>query len=516
MKNCFKIYIFSITTLLYGQIWIDAAPEILYYDNNLGQGNNNYNIMRPFINNNDYNFFLGFQNENYFNNNAPNQENMSNKYFQKGTGAYFSYKIALNKEYFFLSAEPYFMNIANTSVSEPSYPSYYTDQSQAIRSSERPGTFKWLNDRQLDSQSEVKSSGIREFQFYIKYKGILTGIANVNRWWGPGIHTSLAMSNNAPGFPHYFFGLNDINFLSKKIKLNFNYMVGEVGRHERPYFFTGIIGTLTHKSIENDITLGFTRTYVSGGINLEGERQWTLRDAASLPAEGLLLTSKKDLWYTEGKGTDRWDQIMTFIVHGNFKPSNLQIFFEIGFNDHLHNLYELRAHWDVSAAYLYGIRKKGLFGYKNIIFGVEYLDLIQRTFSDHRGTTATWFDEEIYKSNTYSGRRWSAHSGADSDDFYFFLGYQGKNWTILPAFNYERHGVVYHFPPEVKIELRLSVIYRYKNWIFDLYYENEYFENIGFVNSNDNVWLNNPIPSSIRKTNTLIFKLQKNLYFKIN
>ncbi|MAS78479.1 MAG: hypothetical protein CMG15_07580, partial [Candidatus Marinimicrobia bacterium] len=182
----------------------------------------------------------------------------------------------------------------------------------------------------------------------------------------------------------------------------------------------------------------------------------------------------------------------------------------------LHNLYELRAHWDVSAAYLYGVRKKGLFGFKNIIFGVEYLDLIQRTFSDHRGTTASWFDEEIYKSNTYSGRRWSAHSGADSDDFYFFLGYQGRNWTILPAFNYERHGVVYHFPPEVKIELRLSVIYRYKNWIFDLYYENEYFENIGFVNSNDNVWLNNPIPSSIRRTNTIIFKLQKNLNFKIN
>ena len=168
---------------------------------------------------------------------------------------------------------------------------------------------------------------------------------------------------------------------------------------------------------------------------------------------------------------------MTFIVQGNFRPSNLQIFFEIGFNDHLHNLYELRSHWDVSAAYLYGVRKKGLFGVKNIVFGVEYLDLIQRTFSDHRGTTASWFDEDLYKNNTYLGRRWSAHSGSDSDDFYLFLGYEGRNWTILPAFNYERHGVVYHFPPEVKLELRLSLIYRYNNWVFDLYYENEYFEN---------------------------------------
>lgn len=441
---------------------------------------------------------------------------MSNKYIGKGVGSYFSYKFALNRKNLFITAEPYLLNIANEYVPELFSPSYYTNQNIVDRPPERPGSFNWLNDRQLDEKSEIKNSGIREFQLYFKFRGILTGIANVNRWWGPGIHTSLAMSNNTTGFPHYFLGLDNINIFSKKLKLNFNYMVGEVGRYEQPYYFTGIITTLTHKSIENDITVGFTRTYVSGGINLPGKRQWTIRDAAILPAEGLLLSSKKDLWYTVGKGTDRWDQIMTFIAQGNFKASNLQVFFEIGFNDHLHNLYELRAHWDISAAYLYGLRKKGLFGNNNIIFGVEYLDLIQRTFSDHRGTTASWFDEAIYKSNSFMGRRWSAHSGADSDDFYIFLGYQGRNWTILPAFNYERHGVVYHFPPEVKIELRLSLIYRYKDWIFDLYYENEYFENIGFINSNDNVWLNNPIPSSIRKTNTIIFRLQKNLYFNIN
>ena len=74
----------------------------------------------------------------------------------------------MNKKYFFLSAEPYLMNIANSSVAEPSYPNHYTEQNQEIRPSERPGGFKWLNDRQLDSQSEIKSSGIREFQFYIK------------------------------------------------------------------------------------------------------------------------------------------------------------------------------------------------------------------------------------------------------------------------------------------------------------------------------------------------------------
>ena len=85
MNNQLILRILSFISFAYGQIWVDASPEILFYDNNFGQWKNNYNIMRPFIKHNDSNFFLGFQNENYFNNNAPNQENMSHKYFQKGT-----------------------------------------------------------------------------------------------------------------------------------------------------------------------------------------------------------------------------------------------------------------------------------------------------------------------------------------------------------------------------------------------------------------------------------------------
>ena len=498
-------------------MWFDASPgSLYYYEFNNQNPIDNQNIIRPFINNHSTNLFFGFQQEYYLNSNYPNQENMGNKYFSKGLGSFTSYKLAYKNNFMFFSAEPFLLNVSENLNDNFYYPDYYTIQDQVVRPSERPGAFKWLNDRPLDPYKEQKNQGIREFQLYLHHEGLLVGLSNVNRWWGPGIHSSLTMSNNTAGFPHFFLGVSDKKLFSKNIKLNFNYMVGEVGEFVTPFYFTGFAGSLTHISKESDVTVGVTRTYVSGGIKLPGSRQWSIEDAAKLPLEGLLLSSKKDLWYTEGKGTDKWDQVMTFIAQGYFKPSKLKVYFEIGFNDHLHNLYELRAHWDISAAYLYGIRKKGLFGHKNIIFGVEYLDLIQRTFSDHRGTTATWFDESMYNSNSYMGRRWSAHSGVDSDDFYFYLGYQGDSWTILPAFNYERHGVVYHFPPEVKIELRMSVIYKYKNWLFDLYYENEYFENIGFINSNDNVWLDNPLPESIRRSSTLIFKIQKNLNFSLD
>ena len=109
------------------------------------------------------------------------------------------------------------------------------------------------------------------------------------------------MSNNTAGFPHFFLGVSDKKLFSKNIKLNFNYMVGEVGEFVRPFYFTGFAGSLTHISKESDVTVGVTRTYVSGGIKLPGSRQWSIEDAAKLPLEGLLLSSKKDLWYTEEK-----------------------------------------------------------------------------------------------------------------------------------------------------------------------------------------------------------------------
>ena len=46
-----------------------------------------------------------------------------------------------------------------------------------------------------------------------------------------------------------------------------------------------------------------------------------------------------------------------------------------------------------------------------------------------------------------------AHSGSDSDDLYIFLGYQSDKYSLIPAINYERHGVNKSLPPEVKLSL---------------------------------------------------------------
>lgn len=81
-----------------------------------------------------------------------------------------------------------------------------------------------------------------------------------------------------------------------------------------------------------------------------------------------------------------------------------------------------------------------------------------------------------------------AHSGSDSDDLLLMFGWLDDNLTILPSFNYERHGIrgstsvietnlfadqLNDIWPETKLEFRLDIRYKYKAYKINLYYERE-------------------------------------------
>ena len=82
-----------------------------------------------------------------------------------------------------------------------------------------------------------------------------------------------------------------------------------------------------------------------------------------------------------------------------------------------------------------------------------------------------------------------------------------ENKSLMYGINYERHGVTFSFPPEVKFESRLSLSYQIKKYEITLYYENEYFEHYGFVDDNNNVWFETFEEGSLQRTKTLIFSI---------
>ena len=96
----------------------------------------------------------------------------------------------------------------------------------------------------------------------------------------------------------------------------------------------------------------------------------------------------------------------------------------------------------------------------------------------------------------------------NSDDLLFFAGYSGDKITLIYGINYERHGVTFHFPPEVKIESRISSRISYKDLLIYLEYENEFYKHYGFIDNNSNIWNESYENGSIQRTNTILISLE--------
>ena len=90
-----------------------------------------------------------------------------------------------------------------------------------------------------------------------------------------------------------------------------------------------------------------------------------------------------------------------------------------------------------------------------------------------------------------------------------FAGFIDENKSLIYGYNYERHGVSYHFPPEVKFESRLTVSFNFKELFVYINYENEFISHYGFVDNNQNVWNETFELGSIQRTNTLLISVEK-------
>ena len=77
--------------------------------------------------------------------------------------------------------------------------------------------FSVLNDVPLldiYKQNRFRNTGLK-LHFY----GISAGFGNWDQWWGPGIHNSLSLSNNAQGFYHYYIGTDGNQSVGKYVDL---------------------------------------------------------------------------------------------------------------------------------------------------------------------------------------------------------------------------------------------------------------------------------------------------------
>ncbi len=512
--NQFKFGIFRyfylfilLLSLSYSQNFIAADPYYLL-QTEIKQFNGlipiSSNVFRPIFYNTDSNIFkIAIRTENYFNDNSPNQENKDVRYFSKGTGSFKSLLLAFNSKYVSLIAEPYLI----------------TNNYKKVDSINRDGIFSVLNDRPLVSNNKPSSTGFRNLLAFLHINGIGFGWHAGNRWWGPGIHTSFQMTNNTAPIPSQIIGtIKEIRI--GKLGIYGLYSFSNLSKNNNnkalSKYFTSINAQLSWYS-SFILSLGLSRVYLSGG-STSSNYSWSESDAKQIVFEGFFTSNLINNEYTIG-GHDEWDQTLSTYVTLTFPKRKIKLYGEFGFNDNRMYYADFLSQPDHSMATIFGVRDYGIGKNNNLLWGFEWTNLIITYSSRHRVTgPGVWYNKNLYDYSTYKGRRWGAHSGSDSDDWYIYAGYLSDNLMIVPALNYERHGVVSHRPAEVKIELRLDMRYKYKNTWFGIYFEKQYESFLGFPNYfyeetlSKPVDINNSKLANTRQTNTLIISLSKNIF----
>ena len=534
-----SIVIFLILSQINAQIFTQADPFYLLEQEKISfytdQNRPNNFLLRPFLNHTDTTlsgtWSVGFRTELYFNDNAPNLENTSDKWIGKGTSFFQGLRFAYTNKFLSFSFEPFYFTNQNKDYSE-SWQDYFISLPDSIKNKYkhfrydqpfREEKFSKLNDNRPHGDEPYRKAGIREAQLYLHYNGLGIGYSNANMWWGSGYHSSLNMTNNTTGFPHLMIG----TIKEQRIKdfgINFRYIFADSLKHNsaKP-FFTAITSSITYYS-EPTITLGFSRLYLTGGSRVIEDI--TRKEAMLIPFEPLYLEDKQTDPNDPLSSVDIWDQTLAGYLTVTFPKIGLVVFVEYGRNDHAWDKNDFIRQPDHTGASIIGFRKYGFFNNPNLIGGLEYANIMKTKYWNDR-QSADWYDRWNFDYWAYDGRHWGAHSGPDSDDFYLYFGYMSDKLTVIPSFNYERHGIIDNkipeyeyeynpedypwlhiwgnnrFWPEVKLEYRLDIRYKYNGFIFNFYYEREKIQNDQFRE-----WLDPEFAE--RKSNVFWFGIERN------
>ncbi|MES2330175.1 MAG: capsule assembly Wzi family protein [Bacteroidota bacterium] len=199
----------------------------------------------------------------------------------------------------------------------------------------------------------------------LNVSGLSLGISTENMWWGPGMYSSLLMSNNAPGFVHFTFNTvkpiktfigsfewelvaGRLDEDTSRLFENFHMKPAGVSNND-PRYINGIVLTYQPKWVPG-LFLGVTRMFqmYEKDLDLQGQSFF----GKYIPVLSDLFISNENI-----ETSKKRDQILSLFTRWLFPKSNAEIYFEFGYNDHPSNMRDLINNPEHSAAYIAGIKK---------------------------------------------------------------------------------------------------------------------------------------------------------------
>ena len=409
----------------------------------------------------------------------PNLDNNAEYHASNGYNSFNSFRLDYSNKWIRLTLEPFSMIKNNKD-----------------KINNDLGNYKYLNNHSTPFITKNKYEGIRQSTIMIHHYGLNLSYSNESQWWGPGMHSSIALSSNSPGNYYYSFGTYpEINFYN--FGIGFRAIVSEYNNSiKNTIFFSGLSAYATYYS-NPIITLGLFRTYLSGNLkDIKNDTllkdDWTITDAGKLLFEPLFGQSKAGLPYTNPgtPGFDKWDELLSGYVNITFPKELLKLYIEISSDDNRGNISDLKAHWDHTLGYLIGFRKYFIFNKKKFFIGMESVstkisNTYKSTFWRGDPNQNNYYTREYYDYFSYNNRMMGAHSGTSSDDKIILIGFSNQFDMLLLSINKERHGIKSKLYPEVKTEINFTInrlISKYHSLYLNLEYEK--IDNYSFIKNN--------------------------------
>ncbi|WP_442589145.1 capsule assembly Wzi family protein [Pedobacter sp. AW31-3R] len=228
---------------------------------------------------------------------------------------------------------------------------------------------------------------------------VSAGFSNENLWWGPGVRSSLLMSNNASGFRH--LTLNTVKPVKTYIgsfeaqiiggRLDQSGVAQPKGNEmiQRPAdwrYINGMIVTYQPKWVPG-LFLGFDRTFIVNRRNM----------GRSFGDYMPIFSSVEKASFVNDDGTNASDQAATdqyiaFFTRYVLPESKAEIYFEFGRNDHSYDLRDGIVEPEHTRAYIVGFRKLIPLRANDefIQVGVELTQLEKSTTRNTRASE-TWY-----------------------------------------------------------------------------------------------------------------------------
>jgi len=249
---------------------------------------------------------------------------------------------------------------------------------------------------------------------------ISVGVSSENLWWGPGINSSLLMSNNAPGFLHGFIGTNkplktpigNIEFNLIGARLNSNKDLPYENKHNQLRYINDDWRYLNSYVVSwqpkwvKGLFLGMTRSLQQYGDALQNQQSGFI--SKYLPVVSLSVQKQNNL----GDDTLGKDQLASVFLRWVLPKSNAEFYIEYGKNDYGLNIRDYLLAPSHSYAYTVGFRK--LFpktASEYIQIETELTQMSQSPDALVR-SAGNWYDHfQIYQGYTHYNQIMGAGSG---------------------------------------------------------------------------------------------------------